>query len=139
MNIRMQNIQIDLVQMVIDSDTYGWQKHKISELKKCFSRDYTPPSFHGKYSTPIIEVNMYHFSKRYDICSFVDDSIFFSITDKQYAFDLVDKETQRFLKKINYLQMSDSDIVNFMCKRLDEKAKSMLIKNTSKSPFIPYF
>jgi hypothetical protein len=138
MNIRMQNIQIDLVQMVIDDFTYSWKRQEISKLKKCFSRDYTPPSFHGKYSTPIIEVNMYHFAMKYDICSFVDDSIFFSITDRKYAFDLVDKETQRFLKKINYLQMSDSDIVNFMCKRLDEKAKSMLIKNTPKSPFIPY-
>ena len=54
------------------------------------------------------------------------------MSDRQHAFDLVDKETQIFLKKINYLQMSDSDIVNFMCKRLDEKAKSKLINKKSK-------
>ncbi len=132
MNITMQNIQIDLVQMVINDDFYDWKRHTISQFKQCFARQETPQLFHGKYSTPIIEVNMPHFSKRYDICSFVDDSIFFSMTDKQHAFDLVDKETQRFLKRINYLQMSDSDIVNFMCKRLDEKAKSKLINKKSK-------
>ncbi len=132
MNIIMQNIQIDLVPMVIEDYTYSWKRHEISKLKKCFIRDNTPILFHGKYSTPIIEVNMYHYHMKYDICSFVDDNIFFSMTGRQHAFDLVDKETQRFLKRINYLQMSDSDIVNFMCKRLDEKAKSKLINKKSK-------
>lgn len=129
----MQNIQIDLVKSTIHSGGYSYLCSQIFQLKQCFQRkDLILNSYNGLYSTQIVEVNMKAHQKRLEICSIVSDSIFFKFKDRKLAYHLVDDNTKLFLDKVKYLEMSNDDLLNFMCKRLIENEKVLKHNKSAK-------
>lgn len=87
------------------------------------SRQWLKVLCNGKYSKPIIEHNVTLNHDKDYILSQVKDHVFFKIEDRKAAFDLVSEETQMFLKGIGYLKMNDFKLIEFLSKRVIEKAK----------------
>lgn len=71
----------------------------------------------NKYNFPIYENNYYRSE------SIISDNVFFSFKDREFALNNINYEAAQYLKEHNYLKMSDSDLINFLAKRMEEKAK----------------
>jgi hypothetical protein len=118
-----KTVQLNLVEKTIPYKGYGDAIDYLQNEKFVFRRDFFPLFLKSKLCFPIIETNFTAWQSRHDVCSIVGDSLFFELTDRKLAFELVDKETKQDLKNIGFLYMSDDDLLNFMCKRLIEKEK----------------
>jgi hypothetical protein len=128
---RYEELQINLLKYNVDyGDAWHYKnslrKQKINELKNYphFYKDNSNLFNNFKYYKPIFEYNFISKeSHRYSIKTIVNDSVFFNFENKEIALNRIDKNSKDFLLNIGYLEMSDTDLITFMSKRLIEKSK----------------
>lgn len=99
-------------------------KDCILKKKKNFKRAYKTlvVDTDDKYTFPIREVN-YEKGKN-SICSYLDDSIFFSYKDREKALSMIFEEDANNLISIGYLNWSESKLIDFLSKRILKKLKN---------------
>jgi hypothetical protein len=86
----------------------GDDLHKITDKKR-------------KYYNPIIERNFGHIQNRHCIYSIVPDSVFFSFPDRALALERIDDFNKKYFTDMNYINWSDSYLVEFMAKRISDR------------------
>ncbi len=130
---KIHHLQIDLVKYELDLYELENIHFHFEAVKNCIfkkkpnlKRAYKTTTHDldtdDKYLFPIREVN-YEKGKN-SICSIVDDSVFFSYKDREKALSLIFEEDANNLRYFGYLKWSESQLIDFLSKRMLKKLKT---------------
>lgn len=103
--------------------SYEQVKYELFKKNSKFLNQKDLVFFDNKYYNNLYEMVLGHSQKRFVVYNKINDFEFFKITDRKYAINLLTKESAKHLIDLDYENMSEKQIFEFIKKRLIERTK----------------